>query len=273
MTVIAKPEINPWISETICDPAFAWVWRQPMVMMPMQEGGGSTTRAPDISHHKGTITSATWVTTEVGRALNFDGINDVVDVTTVDGIGAEFGNGDFSVFAYFIPDTSDNTTRRVLSDFSSAGTTASHSFSMHRFDNDLRIVVASGSTVVQVSAGTLTTEVPNVVVATYDSSALIVTCWVDGVEAGASDALPGAINNGTDFQFGRAGAATGSGYFDGDILLIVLLPGILSDAQIVQWSADPFGPLRTQYSAVGLVAAAVDDFPAFYQRKSTLLRM
>jgi len=66
--------------------------------LPFSEGVGDIAHDRSLYGNPGVIHGASWVDGKIGKALNFDGINDYVEIP--DSLTLNFGSGDFSVFMW-----------------------------------------------------------------------------------------------------------------------------------------------------------------------------
>lgn len=68
--------------------------------LPLDEGNGNTTADLSLNGHTGTLTnSPLWTTGKYGNALQFDGVNDYVEVAQPSAFA--FGNGNFTISMWF----------------------------------------------------------------------------------------------------------------------------------------------------------------------------
>ena len=173
--------------------------------LPMNEGSGSTVYDRSKNGNNGAITSATWVVdAEKGKCLSFDGVNDHVDINSVDfGLSTEL-----TVSTEIKTDTSQVGRGFVIK---------------HTADYDWMLYFyASGFTFFfKDSAGTVEAldtsfiyydDVFHTFTATFDGSTI--KLFIDGVEkASKTSAISNVRNASTNF---RAGYGFG-GYFKGVI--------------------------------------------------------
>jgi PKD repeat protein len=190
--------------------------------------GSGTTAQDSAGSHPGTLGSGPlWVPGKLGQALSFDGVDDFVDLGTLDVSGSAL------TIAAWIKADSFATDARILSK-SVGSAEQDHYFMLSTIDNDgikLRFRLKTGTTTstLLASSGTLAVGQWIHVAAVYNGSAMIL--YQDGVEVGRV-AKSGVIatNATTRVAIGRNPQAYGA--FDGTIDDVRVYARALSTSEV-----------------------------------------
>jgi hypothetical protein len=184
----------------------------------------------------------TWVADALGVGVGFGGVSARCDMVTPTGFGALMANGPFTAYAVVRPDAV-GTLRVVLGDHDVAGNNRSIEFRQAASNQWGPFAGAGGAihgfndTATAVAAGTLA-----VLVTTFSATALhhTLTMYINGGSEGTPYDFGSAdLDNGVALTVGRAGAQD-TRYFSGTMLMLGGQQGKWTDAQIAQFSADPF---------------------------------
>ncbi len=196
---------------------------------PLDELSGPTSvdirGTPNNGLHVG---SPTPVAGKVQGALQFDGVNDQVDI--VDAAEVNFGTGDFSIDAWIRTSIAGGTA--ALVDKIDAATSTGYSLLLQ--SGILSLQLADGSSTTYSSGYFVADGDWHLVAVTVDrDAALGITFYVDGLPvSNANPTLhPGSLTNTDDLVLG-ARTSTGSDRFSGEMDEVEMYDRVLSDFDI-----------------------------------------
>lgn len=144
---------------------------------------GSGTKVLDSSGNSniGTITGATWASGKLGKALNFNGVNDYVAYSSNDVPNSFFTSG-FTISAWIKPNSIGETQGRILDRTTSTGINDGFSYRVSSTDNCLQLSVAGGTNIYS-DIGSITFGEWQHVLVTVASNALV-THYINGIVSG-----------------------------------------------------------------------------------------
>ena len=256
------------------DPAWRAICRGLIFAVPYWEGGGAPrdyiSRAYGVPRN--TIDPApTWESARLGRERNYEHNSAVISRGTADDWGAILGQtltDPFTVLSLFRLEGGHTNINTLVSLGDADGDTGHGWYlSVNSFNTDSRAIRfdLEGTTLLSaVSAtGAVVTDKYHVAVGRRAAGAIDV--WLDGTLRGSASGsrtltttgklFLGGMQKGTD-----AGEPTSVAFgLDGAELAVLIWNRVLSDAEVVRVSADPFGPFRQARRVWARVPAAGGD--------------
>lgn len=236
------------IDKGLVAPEWQWAWPSGAVWWLMSEGGGLTTRGDGKSGHDGTLVSAvTWVTSEVGRVLNFAGGDDYIDCGT-----QVVSAYPYTLVALCKPTSGNDSVVVHMGDIS-----ASNVYTHLRWVdggpqwNFTRRNAASGNA----EGGSLSGGFQLVI--GVGSSPTSGELYVDGVSVGTNSSSINWNSNTDTTRIGVLHRNTTDTILDmvGPIAYAGILPFAMTGGQVRQLNANRFGPFLMARRLFGKVAA------------------
>lgn len=228
---------GPWnVSPALVDPRWRWVWsRSPLILLPMLDDPNEH-HVRDYSgrgNHGSLVgTDGGPAQSKFGRSLHITGSTVMTRIEVPDAWILS-GTDSLTVAAFVDIETLPPSASDVL--------VGQWSEIILRYTDDKYQFILDAFTVPDRAEGGVPRLGPQLVVGRFDKARNEISVWVDGVKVGSATPGGGGYNNSTNpMRFG-AGNSAGSNML-GHVMAGYLWADALSDAEIIQWSADPFGP-------------------------------
>ena len=188
----------------------------PIAHWKLDDGAG-TTAVDSEGGHDGTLTNGpAWVAGQIGDALNFDGVNEYVDVGTFDVSGSGL-----TMMGWFNADTIPTSDGRIISKANGLNATDAW-WQLSTTDSGanryLRMRIKAGGTTTTMADSTvnLSTGQWYFAVATYDNASGAMKLYLDGAEVkSGTHAVGGAVDTGPAVPIAIGANGTAERFFDG----------------------------------------------------------
>ena len=185
------------------------------------DDGSGTTAADSYGTNLGTVYGATWTTGQVGGALEFDGVDDYVEILDDDSLDVNT----LTLEAWIKPDTLG--VNFIMSKFGAVG---EKSFEIYIDVNDKFHFTLPGCNAYGISTSTIEANIWTHVVATYDGTAAVV--YVNGQEESKIEDVCNIYISTTNFAIGAYHYNLSLNTFDGTIDEAAIYNRALSAAEI-----------------------------------------
>lgn len=223
---------------------------EPILFWKFDEGSGSTANDTEGTNTTGTITNATWETSDCyfNNCLDFDGSGDYV-ATTADENEIDFEAGDsFTIEAWFKHDTIASAEDVLLAKYDALGADGGYRIQMES-DGDITCGIDTDNSAFPLDSASSTT-------ANYDDNqwhhvacvkngSTNLTLYIDGIEIASDNSITAAsIANNDNLYVGINGNATGNEWV-----------GLIDEVKIYNYakSADQ---VRGGFAAAGIATAS-----------------
>lgn len=197
----------------------------------------------DISGNNitGTLTNYPAFTTANNGAFTFDGVNQIVDCGNPTAVN--FGDGDFTVGAWFYRDTNATTNLRLLSKGSGSDTASEAGFAFFGGNTSISFTVNPSGTRT-FAAASITTGTPTYITGVVERGGLQ-SIYKNGVFVASTAAPTGSVTGAAALCIGCNTSAAGGRnvFWDGGVYNVSLYNRALTAAEVAQ----NFNALRGRY--------------------------